>query len=144
MDLITKFPFSVVRLPGRRPVLERRTLASRVASEELDAALESWLEELDHLLSGLDEGGDVLDGDNGVGVEDQFIAAWSYYLAGIGSFSPAEPYALAQHLRMVLREAALKGPYSPGAFVDQASDGELLDLAAELWNERQAWILGTR
>ena len=172
MDLITKFPFSgcdprgkgspLKDWPATResddPVISKNEevpiLMSAVDSayeagcfalaEELDAALESWLEELDHLLSGLDEGGDVLDGDNDVGVEDQFIAAWSYYLAGIGSFSPAEPYALAQHLRMVLREAALKGPYSPGAFVDQASDGELLDLAAELWNERQAWILGTR
>ena len=113
-------------------------------AEELDAALEIRLEELDHLLSDLDEGGDVLDGDNDVGVEDQFIAAWSHYLAGIGSFSPAEPYALAQHLREVLREATLKGPYSPGAFLDQASDGEILDLAADLWNERQAWILRTR
>ena len=86
----------------------------------------------------------VLDGDNDVGIQDQFIAAWSHYLAGVGSFSPAEPYALAQHLRMVLREAAQMGPYSPGAFLDQASDGELLDLAADLWNERQAWILRTR
>ncbi len=113
-------------------------------AEELDAALEIRLEELDHLLSGLDESGDVLDGDNEVGVENQLIAAWSQYLAGAGSFSPAEPGLLAQHLSAVLRDATQKGPYSPGAFLDQASDGELLDLAADLWNERQALLLRTR
>lgn len=45
--------------------------------EELDAWLEQRLDDLDHRLSDLDEAGDVLDGDNHVGIEDQFIAAWS-------------------------------------------------------------------
>jgi hypothetical protein len=114
-------------------------------AEGLDTALEIQLEELDHRMNDLDEGGDVLDGDNDVGVEDQIIAAWSRYLAGIGSFSPTEPYLLAQHLRMVLLEAAETGPYSPNNFLDHATEAELLDLAADLWNARQAWIiLGTR
>ncbi len=54
--------------------------------EELDSRLEQRLDDLDHRLTGLDEGGDVLDGDDQVGVA----------------------------------------------------------LAADLWNERQALILGTR
>lgn len=116
-----------------------------VLAEDLDAALEIRLDDLDHRLSALDEGGDVLDGDNHVGVEDQFIALWSEYLLGVGSFSPPRPASeLAEHLRSILRDEAQTGPYSPGPFLDQAEDGYLLELAAELWSERQAYILGTR
>jgi hypothetical protein len=43
--------------------------------EELDVWLEQRLDDLDHRLSDLDEAGDVLDGDNHAGIEDQFIAA---------------------------------------------------------------------
>jgi hypothetical protein len=96
-------------------------------------------------LSDLDEGGDVLDGEDYAGIEDQFIAQWSCYLAGIGSFAPPAPASeLARHLRSILREEALKGPCSPGPFLDRAQDAALLELAAELWNERQALILKTR
>ena len=114
-------------------------------AEDLDAALEIRLDDLDHRLTDLDEGGDVLDGDNHVGIEDQFIGLWSSYLSGVGSFSPSAPASeLAQHLRSILCDEALTGPYSPGPFLDQAEDCQLLDLAADLWNERQAQILGTR
>ena len=114
-------------------------------AEDLDAALEICLDDLDHRLTDLDEGGDVLDGDNHVGIEDQFIGLWSSYLSGVGSFSLSVPASeLAQHLRSILRDEALRGPYSPGPFLDQAEDCQLLDLAADLWNERQAQILGTR
>jgi hypothetical protein len=114
-------------------------------AEDLDAALEIRLDDLDHRLTALDEGGDVLDGDNHVGIEVQFIGLWSSYLSGVGSFSPSAPASeLAQHLRSILRDEALTGPYSPGPFLDQAEDRQLLDLAADLWNERQAQILGTR
>jgi hypothetical protein len=114
-------------------------------AEDLDAALEISLDDLDHRLTDLEEGGDVLDGDNHVGIEDQFIDLWSSYLSGVGSFAPPAPASeLAQHLRSILRDEALTGPYSPGAFLDQAQDCQLLDLAADLWNERQAQILGTR
>jgi hypothetical protein len=90
-------------------------------------------------------GGDVLDGEDYAGIEDQFIAQWSCYLAGIGSFAPPAPASeLARHLRSILREEALKGPCSPGPFLDRAQDAALLELAAELWNERQALILKTR
>lgn len=114
-------------------------------AEDLDAALEIRLDDLDHRLTDLDEGGDVLDGDNHVGIEGQFIALWSSYLSGVGSFSPPAPTSeLAQHLRSILRDEPLTGPYSPGPFLDKADDCQLLDLAADLWNERQAQILGTR
>ena len=59
-----------------------------ILGEELDARLEQRLEDLDHRLSDLDEAGDVLDGDNHVGIEDQFIATWSQVLSGIGCFAP--------------------------------------------------------
>jgi hypothetical protein len=114
-------------------------------AEDLDAALEIRLDDLDHRLSALDEGGDVLDGDNHVGIEDQFIALWSEYLLGVGSFGPSNPASeLAEHLRSILRDEAQTGPYSPGPFLEQAEDGYLLELAADLWNERQAYILRTR
>ena len=114
-------------------------------AEDLEAALEIRLDDLDHRLSALDEGGDVLDGDNHVGIEDQFIALWSEYLLGIGSFSPERLVSeLAEHLRNILRDEAQTGPYSPGPFLEQAEDSYLLELAADLWNERQAYILGTR
>ncbi len=38
----------------------------------------------------------------------------------------------------------MQGPYSPGPFLDVASDETLILLAADLWNERQALLLGTR
>jgi hypothetical protein len=114
-------------------------------AEDLDALLESRLDDLDHRLSGLDEGGDVLDADNHIGVEDQFRDAWSQYLAGIGSFGlPGQEAELAAHLREILREEAFHGPYSPQPFLDLARDEDLLELAADLWNDRQALILGTR
>ena len=114
-------------------------------AEDLDAALEIRLDDLDHRLSALDEGGDVLDGDNHVGIEDQFVARWSEYLLGIGSFSPERPLSeLAEHLRSILRDEALTGHYSPGLFLEQAEDSDLFELAADLWNERQAYLPGTR
>ena len=114
-------------------------------AEDLDAALEVRLDDLDHQLCGLDEGGDVLDdGDEHVGIEAQFRAFWSSYSSGLGSFTwSASPSELADHLRSVLRDETLTGPYSPGPFLDQAEDREILELAADLWNERQARILGT-
>ncbi len=118
--------------------------------EELDARLEQRLDDLDHRLTDLDEseapeGGDVLDGDNHVGIEAQFIAAWSQVLAGVGSFAPPTPDAeLAAHLRGVLADEALKGPYAPQPFLDRAGDDDLIALAADLWNDRQALILKTR
>jgi len=113
--------------------------------EELDARLEARLDDLDHRLSDLDEGGDVLDGDNHVGIEDQFIAVWSQVLSGTGSFAPPRPAAdLAAYLRGVLEDEALKGPFAPQPFLDLPGDDDLIALAAELWNERQAWILDTR
>ena len=51
---------------------------------------------------------------------------------------------MAAHLREILREEALLGPYSPQPFLDLARDEDLLELAADLWNDRQALILGTR
>lgn len=114
-------------------------------AEDLDATLETCLDDIDHQLSALDEGGDVLDGDNHVGIEAQFIACWSDYLLGIGSFSPPRPASeLADHLRGILRHEPLTSPFAPGPFLDQATDDDLLELAADLWNERQALILGTR
>lgn len=118
--------------------------------EELDARLEQHLDDLDHRLSDLDEseepeGGDVLDGDYHVGIEDQFIDAWTQILAGVGSFAhPGGEINLASHLRDVLRSEALKGPCAPQPFLDLATDEDLLALAADLWNERQALILRTR
>jgi hypothetical protein len=115
-------------------------------AENLDASLEQKLDDLDHRWSEEQEaGGDVIDGDNHAGIEDQFIAAWSQVLAGIGSFAhPAGDTELAAHLRAVLRDEALTGPYAPQPFLGLATDDELLALAADLWNERQALILGTR
>jgi hypothetical protein len=113
-------------------------------AEDLDALLEARLDDFDHRLSDLDEGGDVLDGDNHVGVEDQFRDAWSRFLAGIGSFLPGQEAELAAHLREILRDEALMGPYSPQPFLDLARNEDLLALAADLWNDRQALILGTR
>ena len=113
--------------------------------EELDAWLELRLDDLDHRLSDLDEAGDVLDGDNHVGIEDQFIAAWSQVLSGTVSFAPpGQDAELASHLRGVLSDEALTGPYAPQPFLDVAGDDDLIALAAELWNERQALILGTK
>ena len=113
--------------------------------EELDAWLEQRLDDLDHRLSDLDEAGDVLDGDNHVGIEDQFIAAWSQVLSGTVSFAPpGQDAELASHLRCVLSDEALTGPYAPQPFLDVAGDDDLIALAAELWNERQALILGTK
>ncbi len=113
--------------------------------EELDAWLEQRLDDLDHRLSDLDEAGDVLDGDNHVGIEDQFIAAWSQVLSGAVSFAPpGQDAELASHLRSVLSEEALTGPYAPQPFLDLAADDDLVALAADLWNERQALILGTK
>ncbi len=113
--------------------------------EELDAWLEQRLEDLDHRLSDLDEAGDVLDGDNHVGVEDQYIAAWSQVLSGTGCFAPpGQDTELAAHLRSVLSDEALTGPYAPQPFLDVAADDDLIALAADLWNERQALILGTK
>jgi len=118
--------------------------------EELDARLEQRLDDLDHRLNDLDEsedqeGGDVLDGDNHVGIEDQFIAAWAQVLSRTGSFAPPGLDAeLAAHLRSVLSSEALTGPYAPQPFLDRAGDDDLIALAADLWNERQALILGTR
>jgi hypothetical protein len=118
--------------------------------DELDARLEERLDELDHRLSDMDEseeleGGDVLDGDNHVGIEDQFIAAWSQVLSATGSFAPPGRDAeLAAHLRSVLSSEALTGPCAPQPFLDVATDDDLLALAADLWNERQALILGTK
>ena len=113
--------------------------------EELDARLEQRLEDLDHRLNDLDEAADVLDGDNHVGIEDQFIAAWSQVLSGTGSFAPpGQDAQLAAHLRNVLSDEALTGPYAPQPFLDIAGDEDLIALAADLWNERQALILGTK
>jgi hypothetical protein len=113
--------------------------------EDLDAQLEQCLDDLDHRLSDLDEAGDVLDGDNHVGIEAQFIAAWSQVLSGIGSFAPpGQDAELASHLRSVLSSEALTGPYAPRPFLDIAGDDDLIALAADLWNERQALILGTK
>jgi len=113
--------------------------------EELDAWLEQRLDDLDHRLSDLDEAGDVLDGDNHVGIEAQFIAAWSQVLSGTVSFAPpGQDAGLASHLRGVLSDEALTGPYAPQPFLDVADDDDLIALAAELWNERQALILGTK
>ena len=113
--------------------------------EELDAWLELRLDDLDHRLSDLDEAGDVLDGDNHAGIEDQFIAAWSQMLSGTVSFArPGQDAELASHLRCVLSDEALTGPYAPQPFLDVAGDDDLIALAAELWNERQALILGTK
>lgn len=117
--------------------------------EDLDARLEQRLDDLDHRLSDLDEseepeGGDVLDGDNHVGVEDQFIAAWAQVLSGTGSFAPGPDAELAAHLRSILRSEALTGPCAPQPFLDHAGDDDLVELAADLWNDRQALILGTR
>ena len=113
--------------------------------DELDAWLEQRLDDLDHRLSGLDEAGDVLDADNHVGIEDPFIAAWSQVLSGTGSFEPpGQDAELAAHLRSVLSDEALTGPYAPQPFLDIATDDDLIALAADLWNERQALILGTK
>ena len=113
--------------------------------EDLDAWLEQRLDDLDHRLSDLDEAGDVLDGDNHVGVEDQFIAAWSQILSGVGCFAPpGQDAELAAHLRSVLSDEALSGPYSPQPFLDIAGDDDLIGHAADLWNERQALHLGTK
>ena len=113
--------------------------------EELDAWLEQHLDDLDHRLSDLDEAGDVMDGDNHVGIEDQFIDAWSQVLSGTVSFAPPGHDAeLASHLRSVLSDEALTGPYAPQPFLDVAGDDDLIALAADLWNERQALILGTK
>jgi hypothetical protein len=113
--------------------------------EELDTWLELRLDDLDHRLSDLDEAGDVLDGDNHVGIEDQFIAAWSQVLSGTVSFAPpGQDAVLASHLRSVLSDEALTGPYAPQPFLDVAADDDLIALAADLWNERQALILGTK
>jgi hypothetical protein len=113
--------------------------------DELDAWLEQRLDDLDHRLSDLDEAGDVLDGDNYVGIEDQFIAAWSQILSGTGCLGPPGRDAeLAAHLRSVLSDEALTGPYAPQPFLDVAGDDDLIALAADLWNERQALILGSK
>ena len=113
--------------------------------EELDVWLEQHLDDLDHRLSDLDEAGDVLDGDNHVGIEDQFIDAWSQVLSGTVSFAPpGQDAVLASHLRSVLSDEALTGPYAPQPFLDVADDDDLIALAADLWNERQALILGTK
>ena len=78
--------------------------------DELDAWLEQHLDDLDHRLSDLDEAGDVLDGDNHVGIEDQLIAAWSQVLFGTVSFAPpGQDAELASHLRSVLSDEALTG-----------------------------------
>ena len=64
---------------------------------------------------------------------------------GIGSFGlPGQEAEMAAHLREILREEALRCPYSPQSFLDLAGDEDLLELAADLWNDRQALILGTR
>src|SRR3954454_16347368 len=90
--------------------------------EELDAWLEQLLDDLDHRLSDLDEAGDVLDGDNHVGIEDQFIAAWSQALSGTGSFAPpGQDAEFAAHLRCILSDEALTGPYAPQPFLDVAA-----------------------
>ena len=116
-----------------------------ILGEELDARLEQRLEDLDHRLSDLDEAGDVLDGDNHVGIEDQFIAAWSQVLSGLGSFALlGQDAELAAHLRCVLSDEAMTGPCAPQPFLDVAGDDDLIALAADLWNERQALILGTK
>jgi hypothetical protein len=113
--------------------------------DELDAWLERRLDDLDHRLSDLDEAGDVLDGDNHAGIEDQFIAAWSRVLSGTGCLAPpGQDAELAAHLRSVLSDEALTGPYAPQPFLDVAGDEDLIALAADLWNERQALILGTK
>lgn len=113
--------------------------------EELDAWLEQSLDDLDHRLSDLEEAGDVLDGDNHVGIEDLFIAAWSQVLSGTGSFAPpGQDPELAAHLRCVLSDEAQTGPYAPQPFLDVAADDDLIALAADLWNERQALLLGTQ
>lgn len=113
--------------------------------DELDAWLEQRLDDLDHRLSDLDEAGDVLDGDNHVGVEDQFIAAWSQVLSGTVSFAPPGQGAeLASHLRSVLSDEALTGPYAPQQLLGVVGDHDLIALAADLWNERQTLILGTK
>jgi hypothetical protein len=145
-------------IPARQPRREQNLLVELMASvdaafeqglfqigEELDAILEHCLDDLDHRLSELDEGGDVIDGDNQPGIEDQFIAAWSQVLAGLGSFAPPAPEAdLAAYLRAILIDETFGGPYAPSHFLDVASDEDLIRLAADLWNERQALILGTR
>jgi hypothetical protein len=51
---------------------------------------------------------------------------------------------LAAHPRCILSGEALTGSYVPQPFLDVADDDDLIALAADLWNQRQALMLGTR
>jgi len=111
-------------------------------AELLDASLEILLDDLEHRLLDLEEGDDVLDNYDGAGIEDQFISAWSYFLAGIGSFRTSAE--LADHFRAVLDDQVRGGCSPADSRVACFSDDYLVALASDLWNERQAHILGVR
>jgi hypothetical protein len=85
-----------------------------------------------------DEVGDVLDGDNHVDIEDQLIAAWSHRCSLEPVAPPGQDAELAAQLPSVLSDEALTEPCAPQPFPD------VVALAADLWNERQALILGTK
>jgi len=107
----------------------------------LDALLEELLDELEgRLLAQEEEGGEAEDCYDGAGIEDQFVDTWRWWLNDqalrILSLTRDD---LAPLLRGILREA-VRGPYSPSGFLDTADDQSLLDLAADLYWERQALL----
>jgi hypothetical protein len=57
---------------------------------------------------------------------------------------PGQDAELAARLRCLPSDETLTGPCAPQPFLDIAGDDDLIALAADLWNERQALILGTK